>query len=230
MKLPGHTPIRAAGALLISSALVAALTAAGCGGSSSTQSSSSSAPTVAATPPPSAAIPSTPAPTGTPPPHEASNKSEHAPGVSLEVSIPGLSGHEHLIPATYTCDGANTSIPVQWSSIPHGTSQLALFLLNLRPVNGKLFFDWALAGLSPTSHGIPAGTVPSGAIVARNSFGKVGYSICPPKGSREIFVLRLAALPHPVSATQGVEAATLYHEVEKSAKSIGISGGVYKRP
>lgn len=52
------------------------------------------------------------------------------------------------------------SLPVRWSGVPRGTVELAIFVLNLQRVHGRLFFDWALAGLSPALHGISAGTLP----------------------------------------------------------------------
>lgn len=145
------------------------------------------------------------------------------------MTIPGLL-KEGYIPKRYTCDGANTSLPVQWSKIPSGTAAVAMFLVNLRPVHGKLFFGWAVTGLSPTSRGVAAGTVPAEAIVGRNSFGKIGYSICPPKGTvEEHFILRVVALPHPLPAKAGFDAEALYKEAESAAKVVGLAGGVYTR-
>ncbi len=211
------------------SVLAVALAAAGCGGSA-THSSPSPQATAAAqqqnTPAP--ATPAQEVPGA--PPHHASSHPERLPPVTLEVSIPGLSGPERVIPARYTCDGANTSLPVQWKGIPRGTAELALFLASLHPVNGSLFFDWAVAGLSPTSHGIPAGTLPSGVVVARNNFGRASYSLCPAKGSHEIYVMRLVALPHRLAVKPGVDAQVLFRDAERSAKAVGIAGGDYTRP
>ena len=137
---------------------------------------------------------------------------------------------EGFFPKRYTCDGADLSIPVRWSNVPAGTTELAMFLINLRPVDGKLFFDWALANVSPASHAIPAGVVPAGAVIGRNSFGKVGYSICPPRGTvEEHFILRVVALAHPLAAKPGFDAEALYREAERSAKVVGLAGGVYTR-
>jgi phosphatidylethanolamine-binding protein (PEBP) family uncharacterized protein len=122
-------------------------------------------------------------------------------------------------------------LPVRWSGIPTGTAELAVFVLNLQPVHGHLFFDWAVAGLRPTSHGISAATLPPGAVVGRNSFGNVGYSICPAKNiHEEQFIVRLVALRRLVSARPGVGAEALYQEAFRSAKAAGGTGGIYSRP
>ena len=103
-----------------------------------------------------------------------------------------------------------------------------MFVVALQPVNKKLVFDWAVAGLNPTSGGFSAGTLPPGAVVGRNSFGKVGYSICPPKGSgEEHYVVRVVALPRSLAAKPGFDAEALYQEAERSAKFVGLAGGVY---
>jgi phosphatidylethanolamine-binding protein (PEBP) family uncharacterized protein len=222
-------------AAFVATALAAMLAIAGCGGSStsSTQSTASAPPstTQASEAQRQSATPTSPAISGEPPPHQTGNHSEHTSATTVEASIPGLIGSERQIPTRYTCDGADTSLPVTWSKIPHGTAQIALFLLNLRPVNNKLFIDWAVTGISPTAHGIAAGALPSGAVAARNSYGKIGYSVCPPtKGAREIYVLRVAALPHALNPKPGVDAETLYHESEQIATNVGLSGGTYTRP
>ncbi len=157
------------------------------------------------------------------------NSEPPPPSTTIEATIPGLL-KEDFIPARYTCDGADTSLPVRWSKIPPGTAELAMFLLDLQPVHGKLFFDWAVAGLSPTAGGVPAGALPAGAVVARNSFGRVDYSICPPKGTVEgHFILRLLALPHALPAKPGFDAEAFYQEAERSTKVVGLAGGVYTR-
>jgi phosphatidylethanolamine-binding protein (PEBP) family uncharacterized protein len=144
------------------------------------------------------------------------------------VSIPDLLP-EHRISALHTCDGKDLPLPVQWSGVPHGTAELALFILNLRPVHEGLFFDWAVAGLSATSYGISSDTLPSGAVVGRNSLGKVSYSICPAKGTHETYIVRLVALSHPIAAQSGFDAEALYREAERSTKFVGLAGGTYER-
>ena len=222
--------MRAVRMALAASVIAAGVAVAGCGGSSTSSTSTSGAQPGKASAATSGRNTST-APTGvSPPTRRTSGRSEPLPTVSIEVSIPDLL-REGYIPKRYTCDGADVSPPVQWSHVPSGTAELAVFVVNLRPVRGRFFFDWAVAGLGSTLHGISAGTLPPGAVVARNSFGDVGYSICPAKGTREEdFVVRVLALPHPLAAKPGVDAETLYREAERSAKAVGIGGGTYSRP
>ena len=158
--------------------------------------------------------------------------SERVPAVSIVVSTPTvLREKESYIPTRYTCDGANDSLPVRWSHVPSGTADIAIFVANLQPVHGRIFFDWAVVGFSPASHGIAAGRLPPGAVVGRNSFGNLGYSICPAKGTREeSYVVRVVALPHPLPATPGFNAEAVYREAERSATAVGLGGGLYPPP
>jgi phosphatidylethanolamine-binding protein (PEBP) family uncharacterized protein len=134
------------------------------------------------------------------------------------------------LPKRNTCDGANEWLPFAWSGVPKGITELALFIVNFKPVNEAVFVDWAVAGLSPTSKGIPASTLPAGAIAGRNSFGQIGYSICPPKGTSETYIARLVALSHPLHPRYGFDAKALYLEAARAAKAVGLGGaGSYSR-
>jgi phosphatidylethanolamine-binding protein (PEBP) family uncharacterized protein len=223
MQLSIQAQMQSAGKTLAASAVAVGLAIAGCGGSSTRSSpalaTSTSAPTAPTTTP--TATTTSPSP---PPPKPASGRSKQ-----IEGSIPGLlPGFE--IPTRYTCYGQDVSLPVQWSGIPRGTVELLMFVINLRPVHEKLVFDWAVASLSPNLHGVSAGTLPPGAVVGRNSSGKVGFSICPTKGTaEEHYIVRLVALRHRLAAKPGFDAETLYRENEGSA-NVGLAGGVYTPP
>ncbi len=237
--------MRVAGRTLIACVIAAGLAFAGCGNSSPRSSQPApggQARTTSGNPTPSelaSAANSNTSPTQPPtqpgsrpvqasPPSQPS-RHEPEPSVSIAVSIPGLLGPERQIPKRYTCDGEDISLPVQWKAVPPGTRELAVFVLNLRFVDGSLFFDWGVAGLSPTSRGLSAGALPPGAVVATNSFGKAGYSICPPKGVNEDYIVRVVALRRPLAVRPGVKASALLAQAERTAKVVGIGGGTYAR-
>lgn len=190
---------------LLVGTLCAIMAVGGCGGSSITSESSSAK--------------------KTPP-------TEPVPAVSIVVLTPTvLREGERYIPKRYTCNGADDSLPVRWSHIPPAIAELAIFVVNLQPLHGRIFFDWAVVGLGPASHGIAAGRLPAGAVVGRNSFGNVGYSICPSKGTHEEgFVVRVLALPHALTITRGFDPESVYREAERSATAVGLAGGRYQSP
>jgi phosphatidylethanolamine-binding protein (PEBP) family uncharacterized protein len=142
-------------------------------------------------------------------------------------SQPSSAGPQAL-PATYTCDGNGTSPALRWQGVPGGTAELVVFAMNAQPVAGKLFFDWAVAGLSPDLEEIEAGKLPKGAVVGRNSFGKTGYEICP-EGSGESYVFLLFALPKKLSPGQGFEPLALRKSVSEISSNAGLMALSYAR-
>jgi phosphatidylethanolamine-binding protein (PEBP) family uncharacterized protein len=132
------------------------------------------------------------------------------------------------LPATYTCDGKGSWPALRWAGVPAGTAELVLFAMNLQPVGGKLFVDWAVAGLEPSLEGIEAGKLPQGAILGTNGFGKRGYEICP-SGSGEIYMFAVYALPRRLSPPKGFDARELRKEVLGVSGNVGLLPALYTR-
>jgi phosphatidylethanolamine-binding protein (PEBP) family uncharacterized protein len=105
----------------------------------------------------------------------------HASSIRVSSSAPYLHGG---MDPRYTCHGQEISPPFKWHDLAESAPRAKELLFLVRTVShGNLSTDWALAGLSPSLSGLSAGQTPPGAIVGRNSAGKVGYSLCPPSGS-----------------------------------------------
>jgi phosphatidylethanolamine-binding protein (PEBP) family uncharacterized protein len=143
------------------------------------------------------------------------------------VIVAGEGSPGHLAP-TYTCDGKNIWPSLSWQGIPGGAAELVLFVMNLQPVEGKIFFDWALAGLDPSLEGIQAAQLPSGAVQGRNGFGKAGYEICP-SASGEAYMFALYALPRALSPKKGFDPAQLRTEILAQAGNVGLLPAIYAR-
>lgn len=148
-------------------------------------------------------------------------------GDTIDLRILGLLA-DGFLPARYTCDGADTSMPVRWSGVPHGTEELVLFILNIQPVHGKPFVDWSVAGLSPGLHGIPAGRLPLGAVVGRNTLGRDAYSICPERGQLQLYIAALFALPHRLALRSGYDSLAVYQQAEHLARAQGLTSARYE--
>lgn len=142
-------------------------------------------------------------------------------------SQPSSAGPQDLS-ATYTCDGKGISPALSWQGVPQGTAELVVLTMNVQPVEGKLFFDWAVAGLSPELQEIEAGKLPRGAVVGRNSFGRTGYEICP-EGSGETYMFTVFALPEKLSPAQGFDPSALRREVIGASGNAGLLALSYSR-
>jgi phosphatidylethanolamine-binding protein (PEBP) family uncharacterized protein len=133
------------------------------------------------------------------------------------------------LPPAYTCDGRDSWPALSWKGVPQGTKELALFAIDVEPVEGELFFDWAVAGLDPSLEAIEAGKLPKGAIVGKNSFGHNGYSICPQGSEAETYVFALYALPKALSPKRGFDPAALRREALALHGHAGILAASYGR-
>jgi hypothetical protein len=143
----------------------------------------------------------------------ATAASEKVPNVDIPVKIPVLQKGSPLIPARYTCDGAGVSPPVTWSGVPVHTVEIDLFVVSL--AKGTAFSAWSVAGLNPHLHALPAGRLPSGTILGRNRSGKLGYTLCPPRGARESYVMLVFALPQRIHVRPGFNPASLIDRASK---------------
>jgi phosphatidylethanolamine-binding protein (PEBP) family uncharacterized protein len=161
------------------------------------------------------------------------NSVTHSPGKreartlpALEVTIPVLT-RLGFLPSRYTCDGDETSFPLSWHGVPAHSEELMLFVVNLLPVHNRLFFDWAVAGLQPRLHGLAAGSLPAGAVVGRNSFGAVGYRVCPASGKASSYLAVLFALPRKLHLAAGFSAREARLQALSSTIGEGLIGAAY---
>ncbi len=167
-------------------------------------------------------------------PEKAATPAEQAQATAADIALasPELQsapGAEAVLSAANTCDGKNSSPQLAWQGIPSGTAELALFVMNVQPVGGKLFFDWAVSGIDPSLSGLEAGRLPKGTVVGRSSFGQIGYSICPPKGTSETYLFALYALPKRLSASKGFEPHQLRDQILEVSGDAGLMAAAYSR-
>jgi len=170
-------------------------------------------------------------PKGEPEPGITPQQRQLATVASMSLESPSSqasSAGPQALPATYTCDGKGTSPALRWQGVPQGTAELVVFAMNIQPVEGKIFFDWAVAGLSPDLTEIEAGKLPKGAIVGRNGFGKAGYEVCP-EGSGETYMFTVFALPKKPSVAPGFDPSALRREVLGASGNVGLLALMYTR-
>jgi phosphatidylethanolamine-binding protein (PEBP) family uncharacterized protein len=163
--------------------------------------------TTPATPTPAATATKTTSPT---PPHEVY--------VDKIILTSPAAPHEGAIPARYTCDGADESLPFNWKEIPPNTKELALNILKTKPVNHQLYFAWAITHINPHTTQLNPGQTPPHTITATNTNGHTTYQICPPKGHTETYLAVLYALPHPLPTHQGYNPTTYRHQSQQDAE------------
>jgi len=99
------------------------------------------------------------------------------------------------IPVKYTCDGADVSLPLQWSGVSAKATSLELKMID-RDAPGGNFVHWQLSHLPASTTQLSAGQVPAGTIQGVNGFGSKGYrGPCPPRGDPpHHYVITITAL------------------------------------
>jgi phosphatidylethanolamine-binding protein (PEBP) family uncharacterized protein len=134
------------------------------------------------------------------------------------------------MPASYTCQGADISPPLQWQGVPAKTAELFLIALELR--EGALSAKgapilWAVAGIAPVDGGVAAGAIPAGSVVGTNSAGKIGYGgVCGTKGHHHIAFL-IYALGKKVSLASGFNPTIARRRFRGTAIATGLILGSY---
>ncbi len=138
-----------------------------------------------------------------------------------------------LIPAKYTCDGADVSPPLQWDAVPEGTKSIALICDDPDAPMGT-WVHWVLFNLPSNAkelvENIPAEeTLPNGAKQGVSDFGRIGYGgPCPPGGTHRYF-FKIYALDTEVGLQAGADKRRLLKTMEGHILEQGQLIGKYKR-
>lgn len=134
------------------------------------------------------------------------------------------------ISSYYTCAGANVPPPLAWSKPPRGTAELDVLLMREKErEDGTVVGLWGIAGIPPSRRKLAAAH-PRGTISGRNYLGQAGYSLCPPKGVTEHFILYVFAPTHRLSLKPGFAVGRLVEAFLHSKVLEGIRGFVYSSP
>jgi len=138
-----------------------------------------------------------------------------------------------MIPKKYTCDGADVSPPLSWTSVPEGTKTIALICDDPDAPMGT-WVHWVLFNLPADVKELPE-SVPSeknldnGAMQGTNDFGNIGYGgPCPPGGTHRYY-FKFYALDTEVNLQGGATKKELLKAMEGHILAEGQLMGRYKR-
>jgi Raf kinase inhibitor-like YbhB/YbcL family protein len=120
------------------------------------------------------------------------------------------------IPSKFTCDGSDTSPPLQITGVPSGARSLVL-IADDPDAPGGVFTHWLVWNIPPQTNSIAEGNAPTGT-QGKNDFGESGYrGPCPPPGTHR-YSFKLLALDRELDLRSGakrrqVEAAMKGHVI-----------------
>ena len=136
------------------------------------------------------------------------------------------------IPARFTCDGEDISLPLSWSGAPEDTQSFALIMDD--PDAGG-FTHWVIYNRgSGASGSVPEGVEtterPStGGSQGRNGFGRVCYGgPCPPSGTHR-YRFQLYALDALVALAPGASKQALLDAMTGHTLATTTLNGTYER-
>lgn len=135
------------------------------------------------------------------------------------------------IPSKYTCDGANVSPPLSWTSTPAGTKSFAIIVDDPDapdPAAPKMVWvHWVLYNLPATSNSLPEAVrdLQPATLDGKNDWKKTGYGgPCPPIGRHRYFHSLYAldtTLPDLKNPTKAELLAAMQGHVLARAELIG---------
>lgn len=111
------------------------------------------------------------------------------------------------IPSKFSCDGANTSPPLQIADVPPEAKSLVLIVDDPDAPSG-LFTHWIVWNISPHTNSVGEGSAPKG-VQGTSDFGKPGYGgPCPPSGAHRYY-FKIFALDRQLDLSSGAKRGQL---------------------
>jgi hypothetical protein len=131
------------------------------------------------------------------------------------------------IPSKFTCDGADSSPPLQIGEVPPGAKSLVLVVEDPDAPSG-LFTHWIVWNISAQTNAITEGSAPKGA-QGTNDFGKSGYGgPCPPSGAHRYY-FKIFALDRELDLPPGSKRSQLDAAMKGHVVAQGELMGRYSR-
>ena len=127
-------------------------------------------------------------------------------GARMKITSPAFQEDANL-PAKFTCDGSNTSPPLQITGVPAEAKSLAL-IADDPDAPGGLFTHWLVWNILPQTNSIAEGSAPK-SVQGANDFGRSGYGApCPPSGTHRYY-FRVFALDRELDLRLGAKRSQL---------------------
>jgi Raf kinase inhibitor-like YbhB/YbcL family protein len=131
-----------------------------------------------------------------------------------------------LIPAKFSCEGANVSPELRWNEAPVNTKSFALIVDDPDAPAGT-FTHWVLFDIPADRSSLAEGTSAVG-VTGKNDFGRAGYGgPCPPRGHGPhryyftLYALDTASLKLKAGAGRREMEAALRSHILAQAKYLG---------
>lgn len=131
------------------------------------------------------------------------------------------------IPSKFTCDGSDTSPPLQITGVPSEAKTLVL-IADDPDAPGGLFTHWLVWNIPAQTNLIAEGSAPKG-VHGTNDFGKSGYQgPCPPQGTHR-YSFKIFALDRELELRSGAKRSQVDAAIKGHVIAQGELVGHYAR-
>jgi Raf kinase inhibitor-like YbhB/YbcL family protein len=139
-----------------------------------------------------------------------------------------------FIPEAHTCDGADISPALRWTSPPPKTQSLAL-LVDDPDAPGGVKSHWVLFNLPPSIRNLPGSIPPIRGLAnmernGTNDFNVLGFrGPCPPSGETHRYIFKLHALDNAPGLDAGAKRAQILEAMQGHILAATELTGKYSR-
>jgi Raf kinase inhibitor-like YbhB/YbcL family protein len=141
-----------------------------------------------------------------------------APVAPATMSVKSAAFVSGMLAQRYTCHGAKTNPPLNWSGAPAGTKSLALIVDDSSaPITPTIY--WLVFDINPGATDIQEGALPTGARQAANSAGKPTYDAPCPHGRPHAYRFTVYALNTTLKLPTGAPLQSVWTAI--AAATIG---------
>ena len=141
-----------------------------------------------------------------------------APVAPASMSISSEAFVSGMLAQRYTCHGAKTNPPLNWSGAPAGTKSLALIVDDSSaPITPTIY--WLVFDINPGATDIQEGALPTGARQALNSADTAAYDAPCPRGRPHSYRFTIYALNTALRLPNGAPLQTVWTQI--AAATIG---------
>lgn len=146
---------------------------------------------------------------------------------NILFSSPAFNNGEN-IPVKYTCQGDDISPPLEIKNVPPETKSL-LIKIDDPDSPFKTWNHWTVFDIPAQTNFIPEGTIPEGAGLAENDFGKGEYGgPCPPVGEH-VYEFTIYALDKTPNMVSGADLSLVKEEINGHILDSGRFTGKFKK-
>lgn len=135
------------------------------------------------------------------------------------------------IPGRYTCDGEDVNPLLEIKNAPENAKSLVLIVDDPDATGGVTWDHWLLFNIDPRTQYIAEGSVPSGALQGKNSWGRANYGgPCPPRGAKtHRYMFKLYALDTQLDLPEGASKQEIEKAMEGHIIDRATLIGLYQR-